>query len=134
MHTCCHNASANCMLTYMLLHRGICTFGALLLWCSLYIAVTVFLIKLWCIKVTYRSILWSPSRCARASNTLVSKFTTRTRNGTSARVSFSRGTDSASGFGPGDRIRGGIGTRSAVTPAGNRLSTLHYGGPKGRLS
>ena len=30
MHTCCHNASANCMLAYMLLHRGICTFGALL--------------------------------------------------------------------------------------------------------
>ena len=29
MHTCCHNASANCMLAYMLLHRGICTFGAL---------------------------------------------------------------------------------------------------------
>ena len=28
-----------------------------------------------------------------------------------------RGTESASGFGPGDRIRGG--TRSAVTPAGD---------------
>ena len=50
---------------------------------------------------------------AGASNTLVSKFTTRTRNGTSAECLSQgdrirgRGTESASGFGPGDRIRGG---------------------------
>ena len=62
----------------------------------------------------------------RASESVVikqSKFTARTRNGTSAECLSQvkgdrirgRGTESASGFGSGDRIRGG--TRSAVTPA-----------------